>query len=92
MFGSIDAQFSIAERMIDLFGERGHCLRYHFDAKWLCKRVFGCRSIGHKKRPRRLLVFRQRFKWDRAMDQQTLHSRDEVIGVSDDFIDDALFF
>ncbi len=45
MFGSIDAQFSIAERMIDLFGERGHCLRYHFDAKWLCKRAFqdlGC--------------------------------------------------
>ena len=26
------------------------------------------------------------------MDQQTLHGRDEVTGVSDDFIDDALFF
>jgi hypothetical protein len=48
LFGSIGAQFSVAERMIDLFGELGHCLRYHFDAEWLCKRVFGHRSIGHK--------------------------------------------
>ena len=82
----------MAERMINLFGKRGHCVRYHFDAEWLCKRVFGDRSTGNKKRLRRLLVFRQRFKWDRAMGQQTLHDRDKMTGASDDRIDDALFF
>src|SRR4030095_12595215 len=42
---SIGAQFSIGERTINLFGQSGHCVRYHFDAEWLCKRAsqdLGC--------------------------------------------------
>jgi succinyl-CoA synthetase beta subunit len=32
--------------MIDLVGESGHCVRYHFDAEWLCKRAFQDTVVG----------------------------------------------
>ena len=46
--------------------------------------------IEPKKQLHCLLIFRQRFKWDRAMGQYTLHGWDEVTGASDDFVDNAL--